>query len=73
MKKQQLEIRNRQLALQKEKQLFALEKANIEGKLMLKRERYRMTEECKKLKEELHSYQANEHQLDTEGFGPPHT
>lgn len=73
MKKQQLEIRNRQLALQKEKQLFALEKANIEGKLMLKRERYRMTEECKKFKEELHSYQAIEHQLDTEGFGPPHT
>lgn len=48
-KKQQLEIWNRQLALQRERRIFVLEKMKIESELILKREKQQMIEEQKKL------------------------
>ncbi|XP_042889909.1 uncharacterized protein LOC122264893 [Penaeus japonicus] len=67
-KKQQLEMQNRQLTLQKERQAFELEKSKMESELMLRRESHQKMEEQKLL--ELQSYQTMERQLDTEGFGP---
>lgn len=41
---QQLEIRTNQEALQKERQIFELEKMNIESELIFQREKHQMME-----------------------------
>ena len=70
-KQRQLEMANYKLQLQKEKQIFELEKTMLENELMLKREQHRMEEDSKKVQAEIHStYENTQHQLEAERFGP---